>query len=376
METIEYVIPEDAIEDKDIEYVEVVEVEDADENTKYNAKSVLFLLTAGLLATVIIVATLAHDNKFNDKLVRYAYDDEIVYNDPSYNEQEDNTINNSVTTNNTTTSNTDTKDSNTQTGENNITKETIKHEIDYSNVETFYNHIIANRNKYGKFAESFKSEEDVKNYINFLYKFDEMYDDIDTTTTIDSQEKYDSIVQDYYKSCVSHDIKGELNLLYSNNKLAQQKIAEAEALAYDLKNGKGKDYTIANRYYTWFLVNLIDGRTMVDRTTNNAPFIDALREQFEQYRYSGNMLNARKYQKNDSLPVDSVHLYYADEASENTEVIEIQNSLTCPDWGVDNVISKYEEDEETRLLIKRDNQRTFQTVDDEFKIVLNKGKVR
>ena len=249
-------------------------------------------------------------------------------------------------------------------------------EIDYTNVTTFYNHIIENRNKYGSFADSFQSEEDVKNFINFLHKFDEMYDDIDTITNLNSQEMYDKIIQDYYGSCVKYDVKGELNLLFSDNKLAQEKINEAETLAYDLKNGKGKDYTIANRYYTWMLVNLIDDRTRVDVNTNNAPFIDALREQFEQYRYSGNMLEARKYQKNDSLPVDSIHIYYADEAPEGVEITEVENSLTCPDWGVDNVISKYEENTETKLYIKRDGQGTYYRVDEAFETVLNKGKVR
>ena len=258
-------------------------------------------------------------------------------------------------------------------------------EIDYSNVDAFYNHIVENRSKFGSFAESFQTQEDVKNFINFLYKFDELYMDADIQTTINSQDMYDKIVQDYYNSCVTHDVKGQLNLLFNHNKLAQEKIAEAENLTYDLKNGKGDDYTIANRYYTFLLENFIDGRTMVDINQYNAPFIDAIREQYEYYRSSehlqqylnvGNMLNARKYQKNDSLPVDSIHIYYADEAPEGVEVTEIENSLTCPDWGVDNIISKYEEDTETKLYIKRDNQGVYEKVDEAFTRVLNKGKVR
>ena len=365
--------PDDIIED--VEYVEVIDQKEDNETAEKGNRAIIFLLSCGLLATVILAGTAYYISKNNKDYIN-ELDNSISitteannYTDNNNQDIEEPTIPN--------------VEDNTNTVEETSEETTVEdidnneeREIDYSNVSTFYNHISENRAKYGSFADSFQSEEDVKNFINFLYKFNELYDYTDTTTPINSQEMYDKIIQDYYSSCVKHDVKGELNLLYSNNKLAQTKIAEAETLAYDLKNGKGKDYTIANNYYTWFLVNLIDDRTKVNRTTDNAPFIDALREQFEQYRYSGNMLNARKYQKNDSLPVESVYIYYADEAPEGVEITEIQNSLTCPDWGVDNIISKYEEDEEKKLYIKRDGVGTFHTVDEQFEMVLNKGKVR
>lgn len=362
--------PEHLLEYNDNQYVKVTNVEEDERTAKSGAGAIAFL-TCALLATFIICATVAHNNNnFN-----------INKNNTNIETLADNNKSNSsneVKKDSAITFEDESKDTKEEvTEEENVQEiEEKDYTIDYSNVASFYNHITENRAKYGKFAESFQTEEDIKNFINFLYKFDTLYDNVDTATTITSQEMYDQIIQDYYKSCVSHDVKGELNLLYSNNELAQKKVAEAETLAYDLKNGKGNDYTIANNYYTWFLVNLIDERTMVDRTTNNAPFIDALREQFEQYRYSGNMLNARKYQKNDSLDVDSINIYYADEAPEDVEVVEIQNSLTCPDWGVDNVISKYEEDEEVRLYIKKDGQGSFDKIDEKFNLVLNKGKVR
>ena len=364
--------PEHLLTDKsntNEEYVKVVKVEEDEKTAKVGTGSIIFLL-ASTLAAVIIISTCIGLNSKDKNTTQKFTNKTTVSSEVKNNNKETNNKKEETTKKDETITFEDEND-----GEN-IEREHRDYTIDYSNVETFYNHIADNRSKYGSFAESFQSEQDVKNFINFLYKFDELYDNVDTTTPINSQEMYDNIIQDYYKSCVSHDVKGELNLLFSNNKLAQQKVAEAELLTYDLKNGKGKDYTIANNYYTWILVNFIDGRTMVDRTTNNAPFIDALREQFEQYRYSGNMLNARKYQKNDSLPVESTHLYYADEAPKDVEVTEVQNSLTCPDWGVDNVFSKYEEDTETKLLIKRDGQDTFQRVDEEFNIVLNKGKVK
>jgi len=363
--------PDYLLEDGD--YIKVIDQKEDVETAKKGNGAIIFLLTCALAATIILCSTIVNISRKNNN------DEKTINNKTNVTTEQKNTINIKDNTDNTTQEKVKKEeptvvqeDVEEVVEENNIGDK----EIDYSNVPTFYNHITENRAKYGSFAESFQTEDDVKNFINFLYKFDELYDNVDTPTTINSQEEYDKIIQDYYGSCVKHDIKGELNLLYSNNKLAQNKIAEAESLAYDLKNGKGKDYTIANRYYTWFLVNLIDDRTKVDATTNNAPAIDGLREQFEQYRYSGNMLNARKYQKNDSLPVDSIHLYYADEAPEGVEITEIQNSLTCPDWGVDNVISKYEEDTEKKLYIKRDGVGTFHTIDEQFEMVLNKGKVR
>lgn len=369
--------PESLIEDSQVQ--KVVNTEEAKETAKVSAGTIVFVSTC-LLSAVIILASCTDlfnkkdtntnnakniNNEVNVEAEAINYADENNTQESTDSISEDNIVE-------------------TNQDEQNEINITIR-DVDYSNVEAFYNHIIENRNKYGSFAESFQTQDDIKNFINFLYKFDQLYGGADTYSTIDSQEMYDRIIQDYYNSCVTHDVKGELNLLYSHNKLAQDKIAEAENLTYDLKNGKGNDYTIANRYYTFILENFIDGRTMVDINQNNAPFIDALREQYEYYRHSehlqqylntGNMLNARKYQKNDSLPVDSIHIYYADEAPEGVEVTEIENSLTCPDWGVDNIFSKYEEDTETKLYIKRDNQGVYEKVDEAFTNVLNKGKVR
>ena len=348
-------------------YQKVIDVQENKEVAKKGNAAIIFLLTSTLAATIIIVSCLGAKSKRN-------IDDSLNVN------KINNTTNISSDINN---SNEDTMNEIADQSENiedEVTEDNNSNfgekEIDYSNVSTFYNHISENRARFGNFAESFQSEEDVKNFIDFLYKFDALYDYTDTTSTINSQDYYDKIIQDYYSSCVKHDVKGQLNLLFNNNKLAKEKVAEAEELAYDLKNGKGTDYTIANKYYTWFLVNLIDDRTKVDYTSNNAPFIDGLREQFEQYRYSGNMLEARKYQKNDSLPVKSIDIYYADEAPEGVEITEIENSLTCPDWGVDNIISKYEEDEEVKLYIKKDGQGSFYRVDEQFEMILNKGKVK
>ncbi len=253
--------------------------------------------------------------------------------------------------------------------------EVKKYEVDYSNVTSFFNHIIENRNKYGTFAESFQNENDVKNLVNFINSFNELYSDIDLETTIKTQDEFDEIISDYYKSCVEHDIKGQMHILYPSDSKANTLLNESEELAFNLKNGTDKDYTIANEYYTWMLKNVIDGRTNINQESKNAPLIETLRWQYENYRYSGNMLNARKYQKNDSLPVDGVDIYYSYKNYYEGEYVETQNSFTCPDWGVDNIMSPTEEITETKLVIEEEGQRLFKQVEEIFSNKL-RGKTK
>ena len=248
-------------------------------------------------------------------------------------------------------------------------------DVDYSNVTSFYNDIIENRNKYGNFAESFQSEEDIINLINFIYKFDGLYDYSNLQTTITSQQQFDEIISDYYKSCVKNNVDAELSILFKRDSLIRMKLEEAEDLANNLRNGNGKDYTISNNYYKWLAVNLIDERTKISYTTKNAPLIDLIREQYDEYRNVGNMLNARKYQKNDSLDIPKMDLYYDYTYPEDVTVTEVQNSFSCPDWGIDNIISKGEEIEETKLITKKDGTPFFAQVEMSFDEVLH-GKVK
>ena len=250
-----------------------------------------------------------------------------------------------------------------------INQTEVDNNVSYTNINKFYRYIVESRLTYGEFAESFQSEDDVKNFVNFIHKFDELNYDVDST--IESKDEFDKIVADYYNSCLKHDIKGSLNILFEEYPTYKKMLEESENLAYDLKNGKGKDYTIANRYYTWMCQKLCDDRTSIDSTRKNAPLIEILRWQYEEYRNSGNMLNARKYQKNDSLPIDSVNIYYAEPNPEGIEVKETQNAYTCPDWGVDNVVSPTEEDTEVKLVIKQNGERLFKRVEENFDSVLN-----
>ena len=251
----------------------------------------------------------------------------------------------------------------------------IINNVTYTNINKFYRHIVENRYIYGDFAEVFQSEDDVRNFVNFIYLFNDL-NNKDISSSINSKEEFDEIVSEYYKSCIKNDIKGELNILFENQPVYKNKLAESEELAYDLKNGKGDDYTIANKYYTWFGENLCDDRTAIDSIPTNAPLIEALRWQYEEYRNSGNMLDARKYQKNDSLPISSYEIYYAEPNPEDVEVIEIQNSFSCPDWGIDNVVSPTEEDTETKLVIKENGERLFLRVEETFNSITSKQKLR
>ena len=250
-----------------------------------------------------------------------------------------------------------------------------EYEVDYSNVNTFYKHIIENRNNYGIFAESFQTEDDVKNLVSFIYSFDPLYSNQNLNTSINSREEFDEIISDYYSSCVSHDIKGQMYLLYPKDSMLSKLLKESEELAYDLKNGSGNDYSFSNKYDTWMIYNITDGRTNINQTSKNAPLIETLRWQFEQYRYVGNRLNARKYQKNDSLPVPGVDVYYSEFNNYEGEISETQNSFTCPDWGVDNVMSPTEEVTETDLVVEMDNERLFEQVEEIFNNKL-KGKTK
>ncbi|MBR1417319.1 MAG: hypothetical protein IJ572_05880 [Bacilli bacterium] len=369
------------VEDKD--YLMVIEDEEDEELAKKARNAKIITTSAALLGIALLAGALYISHKEKTKIVpqvddgssnQTTYESIIVDSDQDIiiptSEDSFVAINDSIIDDNKTENTQDIiiKDEIVKSSEEVENNEFTFKEVDYSNVATFYNHIIENRNKYGSFAESFQSEEDVKNFINFVYNFDELYAYNDST--IRSQEDYDAIIRDYYKSCVRHDVLGQLHLLFKDDTLAQKKLQEAEELAYDLKNGSGKDYTIANKYYTWFGVNLCDGRTNIDRNTKNAPLIDGLREQYEQYRYSGNMLNARKYQKNDSLPIEGINMYYSEELPEGMEVVEVQNSYSCPDWGIDNIVSKSEEDTETRLVKKENGIDLFKEVDDAFDLVL------
>ena len=185
--------------DEHTKYNKVVKSEENKEVAKKGNGAIIFTSACVLAAVIIVGSSLASTNKKEDN-------------------KKDNKVKNEFSISTDLSSNTDVMQKVEIDNTSNEVNEEVQdvnidntREIDYSNVSTFYNHIVENRNKYGSFAESFQSEEDVKNFVNFLYKFNELYNNMDINSTIDSQEMYDKIIQDYYGSCVKHDIKGELS---------------------------------------------------------------------------------------------------------------------------------------------------------------------
>ena len=235
-------------------------------------------------------------------------------------------------------------------------------EIDYSTVDTFMNQITEYRNKYGEFAESFKSPEDVKEFIKFVYSFNSLYS---VDSKISSQEEFDNIVSDYYNSCVKYGEDANLSLLFPEQNYIQKKLKESEALANDLKNGKGTDYEISKKYYTWMGLALMYGPTEITSMNENNVYIEILIRQYFAYRNVGNMLSTRKNLKNDSLSIPGIEVYYGYKPKNESEIIEINNSFSCPD-GIDNFITETE----------HEGANNFQTVDNSFEYVTKKLRTR
>ena len=207
-------------------------------------------------------------------------------------------------------------------------------DIDYSNVDSFINEITEYRNKYGSFAESFQTREDVINFVNFFYLFDETRN---AESSISSQAQFDEILSDYYKSCVIHDIKPNIGSLFSS------------------------DSTISNQYYMCLEDNLVNTETAIPEIMKYSPLIDALREMYQQYREVGNMNAARRNQKNDYYKVEQRDVYYDHNYGEGVEVTMENHSFSCPD-GIDNYVSKTENVEEKKWIISDDGSVPSSTI--------------
>lgn len=363
-----------------IGYTKVDDVKDDDELAE-EAKDKLMKIACGVLAGLIIIcssALLYHyiNNNKEKKVSKEAIED--------YQERQNEEINKiiaemekrkeekkrtNINIDNDATNKESIAEENSVIEENNVEND---YDINYSGAEEFYQHIVSIRDNHSDFAESFQSVDDVKNLVDFIYMFNPLYKNMNITSSIRSQEEFAGIIGEYYRSCVKYGIDAELYLIFDKDSLAYEVVEESESLANDLKNGKGDDYTIANRYYRFMGENLVDGRTWIDRKTKNAPLIDLLRDQFEEYRYVGNMLEARTYQKNDSLAMPKIEIAHPYQDEVETEVF--YDYLTCPDWGIDNVVSKSEEKTETDLVHLEDGHALFQMVDESFKEVLGRSR--
>lgn len=165
--------------------------------------------------------------------------------------------------------------------------------INYSNAESFYNEILNNRNTYGQdFASSFQSIDDVKSFITFVTKFDELYSYDENQTNINSLEQFQEIIANYYSSCVKYNVTPNLSSILNNYPYGAQKVSETEQIAKTLINGSGNDFTIVNNYFKWYSDNLCNGQISTT-SIKNAPIVVILNEEYKQYRNQGNMASAR-----------------------------------------------------------------------------------
>ena len=187
-------------------------------------------------------------------------------------------------------------------------KAEVQNTIDYSAVddsyedvaEELYNHILENKNKYGNdFAYQFGSKEDVLQLIYFVNQFK----DPNARSMITDIEVFENLVNSYYQSCARYGVTPELSKVFASYQYAEDVLGEAEKLAANLKNGNGKDYTIANDYYRYYYYTLCAPERVNPSVKENAPLVVMLIDQFKNYRMTGNMLEAREYQKTYDLGV-------------------------------------------------------------------------
>ena len=225
-------------------------------------------------------------------------------------------------------------------------QETIYNEkaTDYETVaQGFYNQIESNRKTYGSFAEEFTSVDDVKEFIIFVNQFKNP----NMKSKINSLETYEAMLQSYYNSCAVNNVEPILSELFEGYSFAQGKLAEAESIAATLKDGKGTDYTIPNKYYDWMGRNFYMSGIIDMSMKENAPLAIACRNQYSAYRQVGNMLNARKNQKTYDLGLgvdgqlvcpDSIDDYMINQTiPEGGHVINLENTTDTFDTAYEYI---------------------------------------
>ena len=324
--------------------------EEAEEVAERGRIAIKIGFTTTTLALVILLGTFAYTSYVDKKYSEEYSQDLIASSDDEVTNEEDVTTSTEETYN--------------------VTPTRIDREIDYSNVDSFYNEILAHRNKYGKFAEHFQTKSDVIDFVNFFYLFDERYE---VESSITSQAQFFEIVQDYFKSCLEHDIKPSLSTLFDSRSLTGKKFAEYEPLLFDLKNGKGSDYTIPNNLYMWLEDNMVYRETAIMEVTENAPLIYSIRIGYDVYRNVGNMIAARSNQKNDYYKIEQRDVPYGYTYGDDVEVIN--HSFCCPD-AVDNVVSITENVEETKWIQSYDGSLPFDKTNEAFDYILNNRRAR
>lgn len=194
----------------------------------------------------------------------------------------------------------------------------ISQDNNYDNAKKLYQDIMTIRNDHPDFANAITSEQDVINIVNWLNLFNTKFAISDSDLKqIPNYDEVKAMLKSYYTDCVKYGITPEINIL-CNDADVKNAIKRSEDIASNMT--ANKSYDDENAYYielikTWIIqqneINLGD-----KKQETYAVVIDA---QYEVYRYDADMLNARKYQKNNVLDINSDY------------------NLTCPD-GVDDTL--------------------------------------
>lgn len=211
------------------------------------------------------------------------------------------------------------------TTENSISE--LEPQVNYDGAILFYNSIEKIREENPKyFTECFTSYSDVKDYVDFICYFDSLFQNKTKPDSINNLDDFLAITNSYYKDCAKYKIKPELANLFNNNPYMEEKIKTCEALANDLHNSKGNDYSEANAYYSELINNLGTVEGISTENLTNCPGCEVLISICKNYNHIGNAYQARHNEQ--ILKVD------------DSDTLNIKNhvSYVCPDSAYKSII--------------------------------------
>lgn len=149
--------------------------------------------------------------------------------------------------------------------------------INYDRASDLYNKIREYKTTYGEnFAKDINSEEDIISLIAFVNSFNEMYRYEDNTSEIGSREEFESIIYDYYSSCIKCGIKPNLSDIF-NNSYCRSVLSDTENLMYQAMTNK--DAGSVENYLRCIndYCNFYQKEKAIDLSSKvNAPLIDII----------------------------------------------------------------------------------------------------
>lgn len=149
--------------------------------------------------------------------------------------------------------------------------------INYDRASDLYNKIREYKTKYGEdFAKDINSEEDIISLIAFVNSFNEIYSYEEITSEIGSREEFESIIYDYYGSCIKCGIKPNLSDIF-NNSYCRSVLSDTENLMY--QSITNKDTVSIENYLRCIndYCNFYQKEKAIDLTSKvNAPLIDII----------------------------------------------------------------------------------------------------